>query len=94
MGKYDGLREYPSKEILGKQHTKASSCFLWRGKELTIIGGFPACPECGHTLSKVLSQSTWLCSSCGTVWTSLDLVQAVEAENTLVTVSIRNLEEE
>ena len=91
MGKYNELKEHPSKDILGVRHKDSYSSFLHRAGKVTIIHGFPLCPECKCQLGRLFNQDTWICSHCHTVWSSKDLVNAIETENALTTISIRSL---
>ena len=91
--KYNTLKDIPIRIVEGARHIAATSCFLRRHDELTILHGIPACPECKHILHMNLRNAGWHCIWCGTDWATLDLIQAIENEDALATVSIRNLEE-
>ena len=78
--------------IIGAKHTKHMSTFLWHGDSLTIISGFPSCPDCGYTLDRQWAQDVWTCLHCKTVWSDKDFVQAIETELAVVRVSVRSLE--
>lgn len=93
MNKYDSLHRHNSKDITGDKYADTCTTVLHRKEQVTIIQGFPACPECGGTLGRVWEIDYWHCTECFTMWSTLDLVQAIEAENALMYVSIRNLED-
>ena len=91
--KYSTLKEAPFKIIEGIRHVAATSSFLRRNDELTILHGIPACPECKHLLHMNIRTAGWHCIWCNTDWAVLDLIQAIETEDALATVSIRDLED-
>ena len=93
MNKYDSLRGTPSDDIYGSRYVVAYSNFLRKRDKTIIIHGFPPCPECGHILARDFLGAYWHCTECGTVWHSIDLVQAIKTESAMIQLSIRNLED-
>lgn len=91
--KYDRLRKEQKPDITGIIYADRYSHILHRHEDITIIQGFPACPECGCALNRIWNENRWNCTGCGTEWTSLSLVEAVEREHALMSLSIRNMED-
>ena len=82
--KYAALFETDSVEIVGVKYSRACTVFVQHGGKQVFISGFPACPECSHTLNKDWKQDRWVCPGCDTVWTAEELIQAIEAEQAIV----------
>jgi len=91
MSKYSTLRHRLPRQIYTTHHTEDITSFLYRDGKTTAVHGLLVCPECGSVLSKMWTKEPWTCGGCGTVWALLELVQAVEGEERLVRISIRDL---
>ena len=91
MTKYNGLKEDVGNDIEGVKFQDSYSAFNHRKGKITLIRGFPACPECSCVLERIFNLEQWNCNTCGTVWSTNDLVNAIMIESALVATSIRNL---
>ena len=80
MSKYRTLGEDKPDEIRGARHEREVSNFLWQKGKLTIIRGFPQCPECSYVLQRQWKVDQWVCTHCHTVYTTRSLVEAIRNE--------------
>lgn len=50
-------------------------------QEITVLCGFPPCPECDTTLSlrsmPDAGETHWHCTTCGTQWNIVELIAAL-----------------
>ena len=67
-------------DIEGAAHQEQYAEFVCVGRDRVLIKGFPACPECGYTLSLGYIKERWLCRKCSTNWSSVELVNAINKE--------------
>lgn len=84
--KYDDLKEEVGEEVGGARHHNAVSNFLWTKGELTIIRGYPLCPECGHVMVRVWEPTSFTCNECNTHWSAQELVNAMRNEKAIKSI--------
>lgn len=89
--RFDELKEACNYDITGQKYTTAYSDIIRYKGRTVIIHGFPACPECHYTLLRLYFENAWYCTRCRTEWSRVELVEAIENESALMTVSIREL---
>ena len=80
MSKYNDLKSSNIDAIEGKHKNYYSDFLHYRNGGVTVIRGYPACPECQTFLSKDYLGAKWFCTECGTVWTTAELVHAIKSE--------------
>lgn len=85
MSKYGELEEEDlGDDIVGVRYVKELTSAVFDGVHNRIIQGLVDCPECGTTLNKNYIRDTWECGGCGTKWTSIDLLSAIEMSNPVI----------